>query len=43
MALYRVLTEQDELAQAPSEGRELFERMLAKAELVEVDEPALAL
>jgi predicted nucleic acid-binding protein len=33
----------DELAQAPSEVRELFERLLAKAVLVEVDEQALAL
>ena len=33
----------DELARAPSEVRELFERLLAKAELVEVDERALAL
>lgn len=33
----------DELAQAPAEVRELFERLLAKAELVAVDASALAL
>jgi len=33
----------DELAEAPAEVREFFDRLLAKAELVEVDGPALAL
>jgi hypothetical protein len=33
----------DELAQAPSEVRELFERLLVTAELVKVDERGLAL